>query len=104
MNLLDAVGEHGQVRLASGQLLPVQMPTNGAVFYGIRPQHLELSSPDAPGAIGGQLRMVESTGTAMYVAMQASALTLHALFTDRPQIKRGDQIGLFAKSWPCAPV
>ncbi|MES2432833.1 MAG: sn-glycerol-3-phosphate ABC transporter ATP-binding protein UgpC [Pseudomonadota bacterium] len=97
MNLLDGVAEGGQVRLASGQVLSVQSQAAGAVLYGIRPEHLELASPNAPGAIAGQVSIVESTGTAMFVAMKAGALTLNAVFTDRPNIKRGDQIGLMPK-------
>ncbi|MEO5615346.1 MAG: TOBE domain-containing protein, partial [Cypionkella sp.] len=82
---------------ASGQILPIQSHASGEVLYGIRPEHLELTSPDAPGAIAGRVGIVESTGTAMFVATQAGALTLHAVFTDRPNIKRGDQIGLMPK-------
>jgi hypothetical protein len=33
----------------------------------------------------------------MFVAMKAGALALHAVFTDRPNLKRGDQIGLMPK-------
>lgn len=97
MNLLEAVGEGGQVRLASGQVLAVAAQAVGAVLYGIRPEHLELTQPDAAGAIAGQVSIVESTGTAMFVAMKAGGLTLNALFTDRPNIKRGDRIGLMPK-------
>ena len=97
MNLLEAMAEGGQVRLALGQVLSVPSQATGAVLYGIRPEHLELTSPDTPGAIAGQVGIVESTGTVMFVAMQASALILHAVFTDRPNIKCGDQIGLMPK-------
>ena len=93
MNLLEVVAE-------GGQLLTIQSHASGAVLYGIRPEHLELTSPDAPGAIAGQVGIVESTGTAMFVAMKAGAVALHAVFTNRPNLKRGDQIGLMPKPVP----
>ena len=90
MNFLEAVAE-------GGPMLPIQSHASGAVLYGTRPEHLELANPDAPGAIAGQLGIVESTGTAMFVAMNAGAVALHAVFTNRPNLKRGDQIGLMPK-------
>jgi hypothetical protein len=33
----------------------------------------------------------------MFVAMKAGALALHAVFTNRPNLKQGDQIGLMPK-------
>lgn len=97
MNLLESQAETGQVRLVSGQVLQVASAASGPVLYGIRPEHLDLTAPDAAGAIAGQVAIVESTGTAMFVAMKAADVTLHALFTDRPNLKRGDLIGLRPK-------
>ncbi|OYU38185.1 MAG: sugar ABC transporter ATP-binding protein [Pseudorhodobacter sp. PARRP1] len=94
MNLLAAQADSGQVRLASGQVLQIESHAAGAVLFGIRPEHLALCSPDAEGAIAVRVSTVESTGTAMFVAAQNDGLTLHALFTDRPAVKRGDLIGL----------
>ena len=54
------------------------------VIYGIRPEHMEIVPANTPRAIAGKVTVVESTGTAMFVAVQAGALTLHALFSDRP--------------------
>jgi ABC-type Fe3+/spermidine/putrescine transport system ATPase subunit len=46
MNLLEAVAE-------GGPMLPIQSHASGAVLCGIRPEHLELTSPDAPGRLRG---------------------------------------------------
>ena len=46
MNLLEAVAE-------GGPMLPIQSHASGAVLYGTRPEHLELTSPDAPGRLRG---------------------------------------------------
>jgi len=84
----------GQVRLASGQVLQIDSGADGAVLYGIRPEHLTLCAPDTEGAIQVRVATVESTGTAMFVSGQSNGLTLNALFTDRPRVTRGDLIGL----------
>ena len=64
------------------------------ILYGIGPEHLDLVPPDTPDAIHGRVTGLESTGTAMFVAVQTEAFILNALFSDRPQLKRGDQIAL----------
>lgn len=94
MNMLAAQAGAGQVRLASGQMLAIDSAAEGAVLYGIRPEHLALCAPDAEGAIQVRVSGVESTGTAMFVSGASDGLTLNALFTDRPSLKRGDLIGL----------
>jgi multiple sugar transport system ATP-binding protein len=94
MNLLRATIERGQARLEGGTLLPAETAETGAVLYGIRPEHLELVAPDTPGAVTGTAGLIESTGTAMFVEVKTEGPTLHALFTDRPDLRRGDRIGL----------
>ena len=94
MNLWPGVAGDGQVTLAAGPVLPIAATVTGAVIYGIRPEHMELVPTAAPGAIVGQVTVVESTGTAMFVAIRAGPLILHALFTDRPALRRGDQVAL----------
>ena len=97
MNLLPGLAGQGQVTLDAGPILSIETQVTGEVLFGIRPEHLNLVLADAPGAITGQATLVESTGTAMFVAVQAGAMALHALFTDRPTLKRGDQIALRPK-------
>jgi multiple sugar transport system ATP-binding protein len=94
MNLMPGQASGGQVALADGTSLPAPTETKGAVTYGIRPEHLELVAPDSPGAITGTVGLIESTGTAMFVEVKEAAMTLHALFTDRPGLRRGERIGL----------
>ena len=94
MNLLPAQASHGQIALSAGPVLAVESAASGGVIYGIRPEHLELVQVDTGGAVEGQVVHVESTGTAMFVAVKAGELTLNALFTHRPLIARGDVIAL----------
>jgi len=94
MNLLRGQAGGGQVRLASGLSVGVDHAATGPVIYGIRPEHLDLVPPGTPGAIAARVSGIESTGTAMFVTVTAGETVLHALFSDRPALKRGDEIGL----------
>jgi multiple sugar transport system ATP-binding protein len=94
MNLLAGQAGDGKVTLANGAVLPVAGGVSGPVTYGIRPEHLELV-PDGP--LQGTVGLIESTGTAMFVAVDARGTTVHALFSDRPDLRRGDTIALRPK-------
>jgi multiple sugar transport system ATP-binding protein len=97
MNLLPAQAAEGCVTLADGAVLPIDAGSTGPVQYGIRPEHLDLVAEGSPGAITGTVALIESTGTAMFVAVKTAGPTLHALFSDRPALARGDRIGLRPK-------
>ncbi len=97
MNLLLGQAGGGQVKLSDALTLPLESAASGAVLYGIRPEHLELVPIGTSGSITATANVVESTGTAMFVGCNSGELTVHALFSDRPQIKRGDAIGLRPK-------
>lgn len=45
----------------------------------------------------GTVGLIESTGTAVFVEVRTRGPVLHALFTDRPALHRGDRIGLLPK-------
>jgi multiple sugar transport system ATP-binding protein len=94
MNLLAGQASEGKVTLANGAVLPVAAGVTGPVTYGIRPEHLELV-PDGP--LQGTVGLIESTGTAMLVAVDAGGTPIHALFSDRPGLRRGDTIALRPK-------
>ena len=97
MNLLPGRIAGGRVVLDGGGQLPTSGAAEGPVLYGIRPEHLDLVAPDTPGALTGTVGLIESTGTAMFVEVKTDGPTLHALFTDRPTLHRGDRIGLRPK-------
>ena len=94
MNLWPGQAGGGQVRLAGDVVLALESGARGAVIFGIRPEHLDLVPPDTAGAIAATVTVIESTGTAMFVGADAGAFAVHALFSHRPDIKRGDRIGL----------
>ena len=82
------------MNLIAGDLLrdALTLP-GGNILYGIRPEHLDLVPNCTPGSISGRVTNLESTGTAMFVAVDAG-FALTALFSDRPALARGDQIAL----------
>ena len=94
MNLLKGQAKGRQVTLADGLVLPLEAEAAGAVVYGIRPEHLDLVEPGVPGAFGATVTAVESTGTSMFVTTRAGAREVHALFSHRPAIARGDEVAL----------
>ena len=94
MNLLAGQAGAGQVQLRADLTLPLESAASGSVLYGIRPEHLDLVPADTPGAFPTEVTMVESTGTAMFVSGTSGGFALHALFSDRPNLRRGDRIGL----------
>ncbi len=94
MNLLPALASGGRVTLADGTTSAGTSGHSGPVSYSIRPEHLDLIPPEAPHAVTGSVGLIKSTGTAMFVEVHSQGPTLHALFTDRPTLQRGDRIGL----------
>jgi multiple sugar transport system ATP-binding protein len=97
MNLLPGHASGRQVTLAGGVVLPVPFDASGAILYGIRPEHLDLVPPGTPRALAGKVGVIESTGTAMFVAVETGHQTLHVLFSDRPALSRGDAVALRPK-------
>jgi multiple sugar transport system ATP-binding protein len=97
MNLLQGMAEDRQVTVGPEQTLRLDRPASGSVIYGIRPEHLDLVAAGTSSAITGTVTVVESTGTATFVAVQSGALQLNVLFSDRTTLKRGDQIALKPK-------
>ena len=97
MNLVPGQAVGAQVQLAGGITLALDRPATGAVLYGIRPEHLDLVTPGTAGAFDVTASVVESTGMAMQIGGKAGDLTIHALFSDRADITRGDVIGLRPK-------
>jgi energy-coupling factor transporter ATP-binding protein EcfA2 len=76
MNLLRGVAENGWVNVGSDQTLLLDKPASGDVIYGIRPERRDPVPAGSADAISGAVTVVERTGTATFVAVQADALHL----------------------------
>jgi multiple sugar transport system ATP-binding protein len=75
--LLEAPGAEGQ-----------------SVAYGIRPGDLSLTSTTAPGAVPGEVVVVEPTGAETELLIQAGNAQLTLVTHGRPDVSPGDRIGL----------
>ena len=64
------------------------------VAYGIRPGDLALTSATAPGAVVGEVVVVEPTGAETEVLIQAGQAQLILVTHGRPDVSPGDRVGL----------
>ncbi|HTO30994.1 MAG TPA: sn-glycerol-3-phosphate ABC transporter ATP-binding protein UgpC [Pararhizobium sp.] len=94
MNLIKGEAANGSIRLSPNLSVPSPVAATGPVIWGVRPEHLDLVPAEAPGAIDLRVAAVESTGHATFVMGEADGVAMTALFTDRPNLVRGDVIHL----------
>src|SRR5208282_2152007 len=64
------------------------------VAYGIRPEHLTLSAPGTPGAVAGEIIVVEPTGAETELLVQAGEAQIVLVTHGRPVVSSGDKVGL----------
>ena len=96
MNFVPAVAAAGGLRLeiAGAPVIPVDAPLaeGRPVLAGLRPEHLEIVAPDAPGAIPLRIRTVEATGSATYLSSDSDPeITL--VVAGHGRFRPGDAIG-----------
>lgn len=94
MNLLNGQARDGHIMLAGDIQLPAPAAMEGAVIWGIRPEHLDIVPRETEGAIGVRVTAVERTGHATLIICDVGGLIVTALFTDRPGLSKGDEIHL----------
>jgi multiple sugar transport system ATP-binding protein len=94
MNLLPGVARDGSIRLGDKLTVPAPAAAEGPVIWGVRPEHLDLVTTGTPGAIGLNITAVESTGHATFVMGETDGIAMTALFTDRPNLAKGEIIHL----------
>jgi multiple sugar transport system ATP-binding protein len=85
----------GHVEAAGGVLWPLGAAAASegqAVAYGVRPEHLGLTS--ASGGVPAEIIVVEPTGAETELLVQAGAAQLTLVTHGRPQVSPGDRIGL----------
>ena len=85
----------GHVEAAGGVLWPLGAAAASegqAVAYGVRPEHLGLTS--ASGGVPAEIIVVEPTGAETELLVQAGAAQLTLVKHGRPQVNPGDRIGL----------
>jgi oligogalacturonide transport system ATP-binding protein len=107
MNLAPAVltrGEDGVALTLGGQTLTIAEglahrvhAAEGPVTAGIRPQHLEVCAPGAPGSLSGEIALVEFMGHEVNLHVRVGDETLVAVAPTEVLARRpcrGDPVGL----------
>ena len=99
MNVIEGTVQRangaGHVEAAGGVLWPLGAAAASegqAVAYGVRPEHLGLTS--ASGGVPAEIIVVEPTGAETELLVQAGAAQLTLVTHGRPQVNPGDRIGL----------
>ena len=96
MNFLHGTLDQGGLLLADGSRLALGSGHPGApgqkVVFGIRPEHLSLSS-DATG-LAAQVDVVEPTGANIQVYAKVAEASVCAIFTERHDFKPGQMLHL----------
>jgi multiple sugar transport system ATP-binding protein len=64
------------------------------VVLGFRPEQVSLVTPGMPGALEGEISVVEPTGTETLLNIVADGKTLLAVFRERLDVQPGDSIAL----------
>ncbi len=65
-----------------------------SVAYGIRPGDLSLASSTAPGAVPGEIVVIEPTGAETELLVQAGKAQVTLVTHGRPEVSPGDRVGL----------
>jgi multiple sugar transport system ATP-binding protein len=101
MNLLEAeiqdsraIVFKGQTQWAAPAMNAANAPGSKAIRLGIRPEHLQLCSPDQSQALRGRIAVIEPTGADTLVHMKSDAGDLVAVFRERHAFAVGETIGL----------
>jgi multiple sugar transport system ATP-binding protein len=94
MNLLPATAADGMVLLAEGVSVPLETSAEGAVTWGIRPEHLDWVPETGEGVLTGTVKGLERTGVADLVIAECAGRRVTALFSDRYPLARGAPVHL----------
>ena len=100
MNLLEGTlrrnGDATWVETDGGTKLPLSQSFGGEhdrrVYYGIRPEHLNLA--DGSGAVAGEIALVEPTGAETLIFVKVANNELRATFAGRNDFHSGQKLSL----------
>lgn len=94
MNLFEGKNVHGQFVLDDGVVLPLPGVRSGAEIaqYGIRPEHVALSSNDS--GIPARIVLVEPTGPETMIVVRIGGQTATVILRDRIDAQPGQSVKL----------
>ncbi|MDD0816454.1 ABC transporter ATP-binding protein [Curvibacter sp. HBC28] len=97
MNFLNAEVRGSKLLLAGDEWpLPagVQLP-EGPLKLGVRPEYVEVTAPNAPGAVAAKVRQVQDVGTHLMLTAEVQGVPLKArLGVEWLSLKPGDEVWL----------
>ncbi|MDD0811679.1 ABC transporter ATP-binding protein [Curvibacter sp. RS43] len=97
MNFLNAEVRGTKLMLAGDEWpLPagVQLP-EGPLKLGVRPEYVEVTAPNAPGAVAAKVRQVQDVGTHLMLTAEVQGVPLKArLGVEWLSLKPGDEVWL----------
>jgi multiple sugar transport system ATP-binding protein len=95
MNLLEATVDDGGLRVGRFRLpLPAaagpQLHACDRVVVGVRPEYAELAAGERPGAIAGEVALLESLGSAFLVSVEGDGVRAQVTVPEGRQPAVGD--------------
>jgi multiple sugar transport system ATP-binding protein len=66
----------------------------GDLTIGVRPEHLAITAPDAPGAVAAEVVAVEPTGAETVIVVRRGASELMLSTRERPAVGIGERVGI----------
>jgi multiple sugar transport system ATP-binding protein len=100
MNLLEGeVIAAGETFAFSGPSLTLPLPASAGVaprhvLLGVRPEHFALADERQPGAIRGEVVLLEPLGSDLFVTVEAAGTQVVARLAPSTNVQRGDAIAL----------
>jgi multiple sugar transport system ATP-binding protein len=101
MNILDGQLSVGNFVAKDGQRVPLDQNLDRhaamgetSVKFGIRPEHISVSTANQKGGLNAQVESVETTGAATYVSCLISGTPVNAVVSERLALAAGQTVRL----------
>jgi multiple sugar transport system ATP-binding protein len=88
MNLIEGRAHQDGFHTVDGHSLPMGSSHNGAMTYGVRPEHIRID----PNGVQLSIEIVEPNGAETYVSGSLGRQRLNCLFRERVKVNPGDML------------
>ena len=90
MNLFDAQSDGQEIRLASGETLPVPGIPAGEVIMGMRPERVRLSDSASPDSLNYRVSMVEELGSQKVIHGEVGGVDVSVVHNEDDAVPSGN--------------
>lgn len=97
MSFLSVTAENGHLRAAGGEMMgraPQGVDLSGALQVGVRSSAIDLTAPDAPGAIPAQVSVLEHLGHSNIAVVAVGEDEVSVTLPANAQLSSGEAVGL----------